>query len=646
MKNLHDNTVIMMRSAPRKKKRMMMLVFDVFAIPLSLWLAFNLRLGVLFIPSLNQYWLFVLPIVFGVPIFIHMGLYRAIVHYMEINAFVSMLKAVSLLVASYGILLLFLDPYGVPRSSIIIFWLILLLVIVGSRLLVRWLLMGNKRRDKPNVAIYGAGFAGMQLASALKVTSSMRPVLFLDSKVELQGHEISGLTVYPPEDVEVLIGDKGISQILIAIPSASKSRIRTILQELEDLPVQVQVLPSMEALASGDIRVESLRDVGVEELLGRDAAIPDAKLLKGSVSNKVVMVTGAGGSIGSELCRQIILQKPSKLLLFERSELALYQIERELIDYISTSAGIACEIIPLLGSVKHFNRAKRICETFRVQTIYHAAAYKHVPLVEYNPVEAVQNNIFGTLYMAQAAKETSVERFILISTDKAVRPTNVMGATKRCAELILQALNQECQHDETPTKFSMVRFGNVLGSSGSVVPLFREQIKEGGPVTLTHKDITRYFMTIPEAAQLVIQAGTMAKGGEVFVLDMGEPVKIIDLAKKLIHLSGLSVKEGIDAEGDIEILETGLRPGEKLYEELLIGEDVGGTEHPLIMQAQEEFKHWLEIEKTLQGMGQASQDFDVKRIQELLKSCVSGYTPAKDIHDILWVNKNDATVRD
>ncbi|MDX8406594.1 MAG: nucleoside-diphosphate sugar epimerase/dehydratase [Mariprofundus sp.] len=613
-----------------------MLVSDICALPFALWLAFSLRTGDLFAPDLSQLWLFVSALLIGIPIFVKMGLYRAIVHYMELKAFSTICKAVTLTVVIWGVILLLVDPHGVPRSSVVIFWMLALLMVAGSRLWMRWLLKSRSRKHLPRAVIYGAGASGRQLAYALRFSDRTQVAAFIDDDIELQGNDVAGHRVYGADDIEDLLNRECIEQVLIAMPAATARQKRQVLNSLEPYPVQVRILPSVEAIANGTVKLERLREVSVEDLLGRDAVAPDMLLLESCIRDKVVMVTGAGGSIGSELCRQIILHQPRALLLYERNELALYSIERELRQFL-TDHYMEMELVALLGSVHHLNRAKKICVSFGVQTIYHAAAYKHVPLVECNPIEAIHNNIMGTLHMAQAALQTGVERFVLISTDKAVRPTNVMGATKRCAELVLQALNHsQAGTDTGSTCFSMVRFGNVLGSSGSVIPLFRDQIKRGGPLTLTHQKITRYFMTIPEAAQLVIQAGAMAEGGDVFVLDMGKPVRILDLAKKMIALSGLSVRDEQNPSGDIEIVETGLRPGEKLYEELLIGDNVEGTKHPLIMRASEEMIAWAELSPLLEQMQQASCEFDVGQIRELLQVTVSGYKPEANVHDILW----------
>jgi len=619
----------------RKEKRIGMIVFDATMMPLALWLAFSLRLGEVFIPAWTPWWVFLMPPLIAVPVFIRMGLYRTVIHLIEVKALGTIFKAVSLMVIIFALLLLLLSPHGVPRSSMVIFWMVTLLVVGGSRFWWRRILKLSQQKAVEPVAIYGAGEAAIQLMSALRLSGQVYVSAFFDDNTELHGQEVGGVCVYGPNELEQILTTLGITQVLMAIPSATMMQKKKIFDRLSPFPVQVRILPGLESLLNGTVQLERLRDISVEDLLGRDAVAPHPELLESCISDKVVMVTGAGGSIGSELCRQIIKHQPQALLLYERNEFALYSIERELHQLLGNMEQ-AVEIIPFLGSVKHLQRVTKICSKFGVQTIYHAAAYKHVPLVECNPIEAVLNNIIGTHKMAQAALATGVERFVLISTDKAVRPTNVMGATKRCAELVLQALNTQSK----TTCFSMVRFGNVLGSSGSVVPLFHEQIKRGGPITLTHKNITRYFMTIPEASQLVIQAGAMAQGGDVFVLDMGEPVRIIDLARRMIALSGLTEQTDENPDGDILIEETGLRPGEKLYEELLIGEDVEGTEHPLIMRANEEMIAWETLQPLLECMQASSEDFDVPAIRDILLDLVSGYQPDDHIHDWLW-NKNN-----
>jgi FlaA1/EpsC-like NDP-sugar epimerase len=537
----------------------------------------------------------------------------------------------------------------------------MLLLVGGSRFFARWWLgdvylnlgggRGVKNFRKKNVVIYGAGSAGVQLASALAYGCEFRSVAFIDDDVLLHKQKVNGLRIYPLSSLMYLIARYQVSDVLLAMPSASRARQSEIIRLLEPFAIHVMSMPGLADIAQGKVTVDVLQEVDIADLLGRNAVAPDHTLLHANIEGKVVMVTGAGGSIGSELCRQILRLQPETLILFELSEFALYAIEKELQYFLekhsnhsALDAGIAklsteiknayeIKLIPVLGSVTNKLRIEKVCKTFKVQTIYHAAAYKHVPMVERNPGEAIWNNVFGTLRTAQAAITAEVETFVLISTDKAVRPTNTMGATKRFAELILQALSAV---DSSPTRFTMVRFGNVLGSSGSVVPLFKEQIARGGPVTVTDERITRYFMTIPEASQLVIQAGAMGHGGDVFVLDMGEPIHIVDLAKKMIHLSGLQIKDTDHPNGDIEIRFTGLRPGEKLYEELLIGDNVSKTDHARIMRAQEPIIRWTALEKILATLEQATKEDDFEMIRHILTEVVAGFVPQCEIEDVLW----------
>jgi len=624
-----------LRRVSRFQKKSIMIAVDFLLLPLALWLAVSLRFGEFFVPDLERLWLFVAAPMIAMPIFIKMGMYRAVVHYMEMKALWTVIKSVSLAVLIWSLLLLMLDPHGVPRSSVLNYWMLSLLFIGGCRMWMRWLLSPNLsvKGNTLKVAVYGAGSAGVQLLSALNHSHELSAVAFMDDDPELIGHEISGINVYGLDQMTWLIDTLGVQQVLIALPSASRAEKRIVVERLEPYPVEVRMLPGISELAQGTIKMSDIRDVSVIDVLGRESVAPDETLLEKNILDKVVMVTGAGGSIGSELCRQILKHRPSTLVLFEQNEFALYEIEKELRAGRQGNRDVLADgvnIVPILGSVLHQHRIEHVCSSFAVQTIYHAAAYKHVPMVEYNPVEGVQNNVFGTWRAANAAIATGVETFVLISTDKAVRPTNVMGASKRLAELLLQALAAE-HHD---IRICMVRFGNVLGSSGSVVPLFRKQIKDGGPVTVTHADITRYFMTIPEASQLVIQAGAMGQGGDVFVLDMGESVKIVDLATKMIHLSGLTVRGETNPNGDIEIVFSGLRPGEKLYEELLIGDHVTGTEHPRIMRAQEDMLCMEKVRRLLDELSIASRCFDVKRVRDLLLEGVGGYRPQCDIQDL------------
>ncbi|GAA5214045.1 hypothetical protein GCM10025776_05110 [Corallincola platygyrae] len=484
--------------------------------------------------------------------------------------------------------------------------------------------------------IYGAGGSGRQLCIALRYSHEYAAVAFVDDDDTLAGTVIQGLKVLKPNDLSRLITKYSVKKVLLALPRASRKRRSQIISNLAPLSVEVLTVPNMPDIVSGKSKIDELRDVPIDDLLGRDTVAPHPTLMSADVLHKNVMVTGAGGSIGSELCRQILQQRPNRLVLFEISEFALYSIDKEL-TALSEELGVDVEIVPLLGSVQRKNRLSATMSAFQIHTVYHAAAYKHVPLVEYNVVEGVRNNVFGTLFSGEAALETGVETFVLVSTDKAVRPTNVMGTTKRMAELSLQALAEI----SNTTRFSMVRFGNVLGSSGSVIPLFKRQIASGGPITVTHPEIIRYFMTIPEAAQLVIQAGAMGKGGDVFVLDMGEPVKIVDLARNLINLSGLQVRDEDNPEGDVEIQFTGLRPGEKLYEELLIGDNVKTTSHERIMAADEVYLNWNELEVMLSKLDLACHNFDHDSIRALLLEAPTGFDPTDGIGDLVWQARQD-----
>ena len=602
--------------------------------------AFSLRLGIWYWPEDDLVWVILGAPIIAIPIFIRFGLYRAVIRYIGFKALWTVVQAVSLYALVWGVVGFMSAIEGIPRSVILINWMLSILAIGGLRMIARWVLSdvnGFNQTSKKNVIIYGAGSAGRQLLTALQQSSEYRPVAFIDDENELKRQSISGVEVFTPDETKDLISKSEVSEILLAIPSASRTRRNEIIDFLEPYSVMVRSLPGVSELAQGKVNIADLKEVSIRDLLGRDMVEPNKDLLSQNIADKVVLVTGAGGSIGSELCRQIIFLKPKTLILYEMSELALYTIEKEL-----SNIGVhSMDIYPILGSVNNKSRLTNVFERFSVDTIYHAAAYKHVPMVEFNNTEGVNNNIFGTLSCAQVAIDTGVETFVLISTDKAVRPTNTMGATKRSAELVLQALAAK----QSGTKFTMVRFGNVLGSSGSVIPLFKQQIKEGGPVTVTDKDIIRYFMTIPEAVELVIQAGAMGLGGDVFVLDMGKPVRIDDLAKKMIRLSGLEVKDESHPDGDIEIEYTGLRPGEKLYEELLIGDNVSDTDNPLIMRAEEEMLTWDEISPILDELQSAIRQCDQAKLRELLIQIIPGFKPQSDISDILY-NKTNLLNRD
>lgn len=623
-------------SLPRNIKRIIMVAIDFGLLLIAFWGAFWIRMDMSAPYTSYEHWkLLACLIVITVFIFIKMGLYRTVLRYVTAKIFVTVLFGMCISTLFLITMAYFFDVF-LPRAVPIIYFAFSLLFICGSRLFFRMMLTYAVRGRVP-VIIYGAGASGRQLLTALRQVDEYFPVAFVDDNPLLNKVVIHGVTVYPRKSLEKLIPRYGIKKILLAMPSISVEKRREVITNLENYPCEVLSIPGMVDLVEGKAQIMSLKKVSIDDLLGREPVAPSEQLLAKNIRGKVVMVTGAGGSIGSEICRQIITQRPKILILFEVSEFALYSIEKELSMAVSKSDNDIM-IIPLMGSVQKMHRLETIMRAFNVNTVYHAAAYKHVPLVEYNVVEGVRNNIYGTFYCAKAAISSQVETFILVSTDKAVRPTNTMGATKRVAELVLQALAKE----QSVTCFSMVRFGNVLGSSGSVVPLFEKQIEQGGPVTLTHKDIIRYFMTIPEASQLVIQAGAMARGGDVFVLDMGDPVRIYDLATRMVKLSGLTIKDESNPDGDIEICITGLRPGEKLYEELLIGEQVLATTHPRIMTAHEDMLSWQELEVYLKQMDEACNNFEHDKIRELLLKIPTGFQPTDGICDLVWHAKNNA----
>lgn len=618
---------------PRIKKQILAVSLDALCLPLTFILAMWARYDNLSLDLLHHYaWLIASVPLLSIPIFIRLGLYRAVIRYIDQKIISVVVIGVTLSVISLSFISLMNHMTGISRAVFGIYWAGAILYVGASRLLARaYLSKADKNIHAHKLAIYGAGKAGVQLASALRASHEYSCVAFIDDNSQLQGSSIAGIKVYAANQLSTLLKQEAITEILLAMPSITKARQKQILDQLEPLKIRIKVTPSIQSLVSGELRLQDIRDVEIEDLLGRDQVAPDQRLLSACITGKNIMVTGAGGSIGSELCRQILKQKPQRLILLERTEFSLYSIEQELSAYIHHQQ-LDCELIPFLGSIHDSAKLNKIFTSYAIQTLYHAAAYKHVPLVEHNPIEGIRNNAFGTLKVAQAAIAANVKNFVLISTDKAVRPTNVMGATKRLAELILQA----CARKQNGTRFCMVRFGNVLGSSGSVVPLFRKQIMQGGPITLTHPEITRYFMTIPEAAQLVLQAGAMGEGGDVFVLDMGEPVKIIDLARRMVHLCGLEVKSDETPEGTIEIRHVGLRPGEKLYEELLIGDNVEGTSHPLIMRAQEAELPWDVLQAKLNQLDQACTDFDYEQVRKLIQELVVEYAPQCGIEDLIW----------
>jgi FlaA1/EpsC-like NDP-sugar epimerase len=628
---------------PRSFKRGLVLGVDACLCVLSVWLAFYLRMGVFMPVTGAMVWPVLASFVLALPIFIVSGLYRAIFRYSGLHAMVALGRAVLLYGLVFAVIFTFYGVEGVPRTVGLIQPILLLLLAGASRAAARVWLGGlyNQQLRKaslPQALIYGAGEAGRQLASAMVNSPEIRVVGFLDDDDRLYGSVLNGLPIYNPVDLDEILVEVPVTDVLLAIPSASPRRRNEILGSLKLHKISVRTLPGLSDIATGKVSLSDVRDLDIDDLLGREPVQANRNLLLNNIDNKVVLVTGAGGSIGSELCRQILALGPTKLLLIEQSEFALYSIHQELEE---KSDGLKTLLVPLLASVQDETRIKEIMSVWLPDTIYHAAAYKHVPLVEHNPVEGIKNNVIGTLCTGQAAAEHGVANFVLISTDKAVRPTNIMGASKRLAEMVLQALADTCPN----TKFSIVRFGNVLGSSGSVVPRFRQQIRDGGPITLTHPDITRYFMTIPEAALLVIQAGAMAHSGDVFVLDMGESVKIINLAKRMVELSGLSIRDDQYIDGDIEIKITGLRPGEKLYEELLIGDNPTSTAHPRIMKARECYISLAELQNKMQDLERALRVSDLHVIRSIMTELVSGYTPNLEIVDWIFLEKEKVDSR-
>jgi FlaA1/EpsC-like NDP-sugar epimerase len=663
----------------------------------SLWLSFSLRLD-------NWYWpqggvnnpivlLVLFAPIFAVPVFAHFGLYRAIIRYLGMRAVWSIVQAVMVYAALWWLVIFLSGVEGVPRSVVPINAMVAVLTVGGSRMFARWFLRkieesvqtrNTRLGDVTNavgvhqsrVIIFGAGAAGRQLALGMGQSHECVLLAFVDDGVELHGRDLMGVPIISQEKLQAFVVNYQIDDILLAIPSITRKQRSLILERLRPLNVRIRTLPGLMAMAKGKADYQDLHDLDINDLLAREPAEPDEVMLQEQVSDKTVLVTGAGGSIGSELCRQILQRKPKTLLLFDLSELSLYTLQNELLgtlhylaneQFDSGAVGLVPTIIPLLGSVADENRVSDIIKTWKPSIIYHAAAVKHVPIVEHNIAECIKTNVLGTLVMVKVSVEQQVERFILISSDKAVNPTNAMGASKRCCELVLQALAVEKHLSFEPlwdgipssqfactTHLAMVRFGNVLGSSGSVVPYFRQQIAQGGPITLTHQDIIRYFMTIPEAAQLVMQTGTMAgatsKGdgfgkvgseAEVYVLDMGDPVRIIDLAHRMIELSGLTVKDENSPEGDIAIEVVGLRPGEKLYEELLIGNNPQLTQHPRIMKANEKFLSWSELQPMISTLQIASVNGDVMMIRSMLQLIVPEYRPDKEVVD--WVYQEQIT---
>lgn len=626
---------------PRLGRGRYALLVDILICPISVWLAFYLRLGEFtgFVEGFQIATLACLAI--ALPVFYFSNLYRVILSHATWSMLLDIVRASTIYGVVFALIFTVISVPGVPRTIGLIQPILLFLGVGCSRAIVGYWLGGGNRGSRKNqvlrnVLIYGAGASGRQLASTIAYSGKLRVAGFIDDDTNLQGRRLGNVLIHDAHNLQGLVHSLDVEEVLLALPSATRSRRNQIIRMLHGIEVKVRTVPGIMDLASGVIQVSQIRPLDVEDLLGRDVVTPDAELLRSDIFEKTVLVTGAGGSIGSELCRQIIKTQPDTLLLIENSEFALYSIHQELVKALDR-LGQSTTVIPLMGSVRDEKRMTEIIGAWSPATIYHAAAYKHVPLVEHNPTEGVLNNIFGTLTTAKIASRLNVKKFVLISTDKAVRPTNVMGATKRVAEMILQALSAE----KTSTCFTMVRFGNVLGSSGSVVPLFRQQIADGGPITITHRDINRYFMTIPEAAQLVLQAGAMAKGGEVFVLDMGQPVRIYDLAVNMIELSGLTLKTPEQFDGDIEIKEVGLRPGEKLYEELLIGDNPEPTDHPLVMKANEQFISWEILDKELGQILDSITSDDVSGIKRSLKRLVPGYVMPNKTVDWLTVHRSN-----
>ncbi|MGV0960272.1 MAG: polysaccharide biosynthesis protein [Limnohabitans sp.] len=632
---------------PRPFKRAVAVAVDVCLCLFSLWLSMSLRFERVLSPADLPLHMVVLSVGLAIPLFMHFGLYRAIFRYAGVNAIFAMARAAGL----YGVMFSFVYSVitwpGVPRAVGVMQPLLLLLLVGLSRSAVRYWLGGMYRemiagKGAAQVLIYGAGSAGRQLAAGLSASKDMSVVGYLDDDDRLHGQVLNGIRIHGVGDIPKLISGKGVSLVLLAIPSAGRERRNEILALLGAHHLSVRTLPPLYVLVEGRVKESDLKELDLEDLLGRDPVAPNPLMMAKTITGKTVMVTGAGGSIGSELCRQILRCGPRKLLLVELSEFSLYAIHQELERFVVEELAGDMDVIPLLANVRDPVRMGEILSTWKPETVYHAAAYKHVPLVEHNPAEGIRNNVFGTHTVASQSAMHGVIDFVLVSTDKAVRPTNIMGASKRLAEMVLQANAENVKRMGGQTRFSMVRFGNVLGSSGSVVPLFRQQIKSGGPITLTHAEVTRYFMTIPEAAQLVIQAGAMATGGDVYVLDMGQPVKIGDLARRMVVLSGLTVKDEEHPSGDIEIQVKGMRPGEKLYEELLIGDNPLPTHHPRIMKAHEDFLRWDELHDKLQTLSLALDVNDVPTLRRVLKDLVPGYRPEGDVVDWVWVESKKA----
>ena len=631
---------------PRILKNSIVIFLDIIISFLSVWIAFYLRIGSLTPYNLSQFIAFIISILIVIPIFKISGLYRTIFRYFNLVSAKKIFKSSLIYGIIYSFLFTIIGFKNIPRTIGLIQPILLFIFIYTSRLLISsfinfYIHNPVEKKIKTKALIYGAGNAGRQLLSALKESKQIKIEGFLDDDDSLQGGTINNLLIENPDNLLYLIKSKKITHVFLAIPSAKKSRRKEIINKIKNFKLTIRTIPSFTDIASGKISVKELKDLEIDDLLEREIVEPDYYLLEKNIKNKIVLITGAGGSIGSELCRQIIQLGPEKILLVEISEYALYLVHNQLLSILTELKRNDHNLVtPLLASVQDSSRINQIISKFKPNTIFHTAAYKHVPLVEYNLIEGIKNNIFGTLNVANSSIKHNIENFVLISTDKAVRPTNIMGASKRFSEICLQSLfNQNKKNSKTV--FSIVRFGNVLDSSGSVIPKFREQIKNGGPITLTHPEVSRYFMTIPEAAQLVIQASAMAKGGEVFVLDMGKPVKIKTLAKKMISLSGLSLKNQYNKNGDIEIKITGLRPGEKLYEELLIGDNPEQTAHLKIKKAKDPYINWTKLVLIIEDLEISILKNDFENIIKILKESVNGYVPSKKLVDFTYLKKEN-----
>jgi len=621
-----------------KYKKILMMFVDSFFVIIVLIASFSLRFSEFFIPVNKLFWLVLVSPLIAIPVFYFFDLYRSIIRFIGFSELWNIVKAATVYAFIWGLLallIMFPEPVSylkLPRSVILLNWFLATFTLAGIRIFARYLLTDIVATSKINVVIYGAGASGIDLHASLIKSKSYHVLYFIDDSSRIQGRSINGVDVISFIKFKKLIKIKNIQEVLLAMPSSSRSRSKEIMSILTPLSLIVKSLPSLHELLEGKVSINDLREIKIKDLLGRPITPSDEFQLTSDNIGNVVMVTGAGGSIGSEICRQIASLKPDILILYEHNEFSLYSIFEELkYDFKD-----ALKVLPILGSVTNTTRLQNVLKEFKVQTIYHAAAYKHVPMVEYNHIEGAENNIIGTLSCAEAANEANVNTFVLISTDKAVRPTNTMGATKRFAELILQSFSSRGSN----TKFIAVRFGNVLGSSGSVIPLFEKQIKGGGPLTITDPKMERFFMTISEAVELVIQAGTIGKGGEIFILNMGEPVSILELAKKMINLSGLQIKDSKNPYGDIEIQYTGLRPGEKLFEELLISNSSMPTSHPMIINAIEEFISWNELEPLLDELKVVIKNYNHERLRQLLCQAVPHFNPQSHISDVLYKSNN------